>query len=277
MGRGQSPVGGAVSNLAEFGMNTLELVQRLFDADHYLQSNPDVVQSGLEAWQHFVLIGLGEGRDPGPFFNASYYLAQNPDVAAAGVSALTHFLEHGLYEGRVPTDLFDAEYYLSENPDVAASSMTPFFHFICHGLEEGRSPSDVGETASDIPIGEATSELDDVLLLLGTNGADQLIGGNNDDVLVGRGGNDTLIGGDGQDIFGFGDGFGQDTIQDFNVSEDILRMTSLGVGSYEDLISLADVAATSNDTSIAFSDGSSVTLIGVSDPSAIEFIPLPLV
>jgi Ca2+-binding RTX toxin-like protein len=258
-------------------MNTLELVQRLFDADHYLQKNPDALQSGLEAWQHFVLIGLGEGRDPGPFFNASYYLGQYPDVAAAGVLALTHFLEHGLYEGRVPTDLFDAEYYLAENTDVAASSMTPFFHFMCHGMEEGRAPSATGEASSYIPNGEAASELDAVLLLLGTDGADQLIGGNNDDVLVGRGGNDTLFGGDGQDIFGFGSGFGEDTIQDFSVSEDILRMTSLGIGSYEDLVSLADVAVTGNDTSIAFSDGSSVTLIGVSDPSAIEFMPLPLI
>ncbi|MFN3253741.1 hypothetical protein [Roseibium album] len=258
-------------------MNTPEFVQCLFDPDHYLQNHPDAVQSGLEAWQHFVLIGLGEGRDPGPFFNASYYLAQNPDVAAAGVSALTHFLEHGLYEGRVPTDLFDAEYYLAENPDVAASSMTPFFHFICHGMAEGRSPSEFGETASDTPIGEATSEIDDVLLLLGTDGADQLIGGNNDDVLVGRGGNDTLIGGDGQDIFGFGTGFGQDTIQDFNVSEDILRMTSLGIGSYEDLAGAAIVSGSGSDTTIAFSEGSSVTLTGVSDPSAIEFMPLPLV
>ena len=32
-------------------MDTLELVQRLFDADHYLQNNPDAVQSGLDEKQ----------------------------------------------------------------------------------------------------------------------------------------------------------------------------------------------------------------------------------
>ncbi|QDG76698.1 hypothetical protein [Labrenzia sp. PHM005] len=257
-------------------MDAFEFVQSIFDANHYLANNSDVEQSGLEPWFHFVTFGIESGRDPSPYFDTSYYLAQNPDVVASGMDAFTHFLEHGLFEGRVPSPLFDADYYLSQNPDVAASDLTPYYHFIVFGQEEGRLPMESAPLDAEAPSSGATDNLDKPLLLLGTDQADQLVGGAANDVLVGAGGNDVLNGGDGQDIFGFALGFGQDVIQDFNVTEDILRMQSLDIGSYADLQVAAVVETTGDDTLISFDDGSSLTLIGVADPSTIEFMPLPL-
>jgi len=113
--------------------------------------------------------------------------------------------------------------------------------------------------------------------LLGTDNDDLLVGGSGDDVLVGFSGDDILTGGLGRDIFGFNLGFGQDTITDFQLGEDILRLKSYGVGNYDDLADLATISVGEDNTSISFLDGSSITLVGVTDPSLIEFMPLPMV
>jgi hypothetical protein len=65
-----------------------------------------IYRSGYE---HFLLYGQYEGRDPNPGFDENYYLAENPDVAEAvarGVykSGVEHYLDYGQYEGRVAVD-----------------------------------------------------------------------------------------------------------------------------------------------------------------------------
>jgi hypothetical protein len=80
----------------------LELVRvaSLFDADWYLEQNPDVAEAGLDPAEHYLLHGASEGRDPGPWFSTAFYLANYPDVAAAGTNPLVHFVRHGSEEGR---------------------------------------------------------------------------------------------------------------------------------------------------------------------------------
>lgn len=86
-----------------------------FDAEAYLDANPDVKASGGDALQHFVYYGRVEGR---PLrteqsalrqarlaqlpegFDAQLYLEANPDVAAASVDAIDHYFEHGKAENR---------------------------------------------------------------------------------------------------------------------------------------------------------------------------------
>ena len=71
-----------------------------FDAEFYLDSNPDVRASGMDAAVHYLLCGAGEGRDPGPYFSTGEYLARFPDVAASGQSALAHYEMYGWRERR---------------------------------------------------------------------------------------------------------------------------------------------------------------------------------
>jgi hypothetical protein len=59
-----------------------------FDREFYLDSNPDVRASGMDAALHYLGCGGREGRDPGPFFSTHEYLARFPDVAASGMNAL---------------------------------------------------------------------------------------------------------------------------------------------------------------------------------------------
>ncbi len=71
-----------------------------FDREFYLNSNPDVRASGMDAAFHYLGCGGREGRDPGPFFSTNEYLARFPDVAASDVNALVHYEMYGRREMR---------------------------------------------------------------------------------------------------------------------------------------------------------------------------------
>jgi O-antigen biosynthesis protein len=71
-----------------------------FDPDFYLNSNPDVRASGMDAAVHYLDCGGREGRDPGPFFSTHEYLVRFPDIAASGLNALAHYEMYGRREMR---------------------------------------------------------------------------------------------------------------------------------------------------------------------------------
>lgn len=70
------------------------------DIAWYLEQNPDVQESGMDAVEHYYKYGWKEGRAPGPAFNSSRYLKSNPDVASANVEPLLHYLRYGKDEER---------------------------------------------------------------------------------------------------------------------------------------------------------------------------------
>jgi O-antigen biosynthesis protein len=113
---------------------------KLFDADWYLQQNPDVADAGVNPLVHYVLYGATGGRDPHPLFNSDWYLQQNPDVADAGVNPLVHYVRYGAVEGRDPHPLFNSDWYLQQNQDVADTQVIPLVHYIRYGAVEGRDP-----------------------------------------------------------------------------------------------------------------------------------------
>jgi hypothetical protein len=71
-----------------------------FDERFYLETNPDVRETGTDAALHYLLHGGVEGRDPGPFFSTEAYLARYPDIAAASLNPLLHYEAHGRRENR---------------------------------------------------------------------------------------------------------------------------------------------------------------------------------
>lgn len=92
-------------------MTTKELPRRgwgelraaaLFDEKFYLSSYPDVLESGQDAFSHFLSVGWRERRDPSSDFSSSFYLDSNPDVAAADINPLVHYACEGVFEGRSP-------------------------------------------------------------------------------------------------------------------------------------------------------------------------------
>jgi hypothetical protein len=71
-----------------------------FDADFYLNSNPDVGATRRDAAFHYLLHGGQEGRDPSPYFSTRQYLTNFPDVAESGWNALAHYEIYGRREMR---------------------------------------------------------------------------------------------------------------------------------------------------------------------------------
>lgn len=148
----------------------------LFDEEWYLQSNPDVAETGVVPLEHFYFNGFKEGRSPSYLFDSAWYLATYQDVADAQMNPLEHYLGHGELEGRQPSpffnpeeyrtklgldesqsalhhyyynaksplaspiDWFDPSFYLNAYPDVAEAELDPLKHFMLQGYLEGRNP-----------------------------------------------------------------------------------------------------------------------------------------
>ena len=116
----------------------------LFDVDHYLNNNIDVLASGDEPFKHYSTVGHTEdhmNRDPNGIFDNSYYRANNPDVVDDGMVTLYHYSVFGDTENhmnRDPNRFFDNSYYNLNNPDVVADPMTASEHWMNFGYIESR-------------------------------------------------------------------------------------------------------------------------------------------
>ena len=76
-----------------------------------------------------------------PEFDAAYYLDNNEDVRDAGMDPFEHFLLHGAAELRNPNAWFDTGFYVRNNADVVDAEVNPFWHYLAHGKAEGRQPA----------------------------------------------------------------------------------------------------------------------------------------
>lgn len=89
--------------LAQLKHSELVGGSKLFDADWYLATYPDVKSAkkySQAPHEHYLMYGGFEGRNPGPAFHSAFYLAHYPDVAANKINPLVHYLLHGHKEGR---------------------------------------------------------------------------------------------------------------------------------------------------------------------------------
>ncbi len=123
--------------------------ETMFDAAYYLAHNPDVAASEVDPYQHYLMYGWHEGRNPSAAFDTNEYLAANPDVKAAGVDPLIHYAGFGQAEGRAafavpnatPDPLVDAAYVYAERPDVARAGVDATTWFDTFGWKEGANPN----------------------------------------------------------------------------------------------------------------------------------------
>lgn len=105
--------------------------------------------------------------------------------------------------------------------------------------------------------------------IFGNAMANSLVGGLNNDTIDGRAGNDTIDGGGGNDVITLGAGAdevilrlggGNDTITDFNVTEDMVNFDAIPAASLDTAVVSVDG---SGSRVVTFSDGTSVTFAGV--------------
>lgn len=84
----------------------------LFDAEFYLQQNPDVAAAGIDPLEHYLTQGWREGRDPSAEFSVRGYLELHQDVCGLGIDPLAHYLRHGRQEGRAILDIDGEPWHL---------------------------------------------------------------------------------------------------------------------------------------------------------------------
>lgn len=88
--------------LSEEQLRDVELIQssRLFNAQFYLENNPNVKKAKVDPAVHYLLFGGFEGRDPSDEFSSLQYLKIHEDVKLAKINPLVHYLQYGKYEKR---------------------------------------------------------------------------------------------------------------------------------------------------------------------------------
>lgn len=155
------------------------------------------------AEQHYNDFGWKEGYNPNAIFDTTEYLAANIDVLNAGVNPFQHYLQFGAYEKRAPSDSFisfedfDWETYLAANSDLTDAGIltaeAAYGHYVVFGQFEVRD----GKPEAPVPsVPGVTYTL--------TNGLDEFPGTVNDDTFQGfiqhLRGFDNLNGGGGHDV-----------------------------------------------------------------------------
>ena len=141
------------------------------------------------------------------------------------------------------------------------------------GVNWGAATGDVIRNVENL-IGGA---FDDTLI--GNSGANVLQGGGGADVITALGGDDTLAGGAGADVFVFAGGFGNDTIMDFEATNNAEKIDLSGVWAITDWADLSDPVTghmTQQGADVVIDDlaGNTITLTGtdLGQLHAVDFI-----
>ena len=125
-------------------------ISDLFDATYYANANPDLkALYGYDEnalYNHFITVGLYEGREASPLFNVKDYKATYTNLEAVlgndYAKYYQHYLNNGIKEGRSSCGLFDAVDYANQNPDLKAvfgyDLKTLYKHYLTQGIDEGR-------------------------------------------------------------------------------------------------------------------------------------------
>ena len=71
-----------------------ELVEKYFDGDYYLDTNPDVAAAGVDPLDHFLEFGDKEGRDPAPWFSTSHYKTLADGNSSSNANTFYHYLKN---------------------------------------------------------------------------------------------------------------------------------------------------------------------------------------
>ena len=99
----------------------------LFDTRHY--DTRFRKRHGVNRLLHYGLVARFQGVSPTPWFDADYYLQSNPDVSASKLDALVHFQRWGWREGRSPMPGLDMRQLLSVQPELRVAKGSPLALF----------------------------------------------------------------------------------------------------------------------------------------------------
>jgi GT2 family glycosyltransferase len=135
-------LGGRLSPLGDFvATPRVERVvpTPLFDRAWYVESYPDVTQSGFDPFLHYAASGDRDGRWPGPWFDPLWYRMRNPDARGPDGASLAHYLGEGAMRGGDPSGAFSAQWYLTQLSESLGVGAQALLHYTWHGRHEWHS------------------------------------------------------------------------------------------------------------------------------------------
>lgn len=147
---------------------------------------------------------------------------------------------------------------------------------------DGGSGADVinGGSSADVINGGSAGDVIDggtgFDTINGGTGADTIVGGSGEDLINGEGGDDFLTGGVGSDTFVFAGDFGDDTITDFDASDNAEEIDLSAIAGITDFADLSEnhMFALEGGVVIDTLDGSTISLfnVGINDLNNTDFI-----
>lgn len=126
----------------------------IFRPEDYIAANPEVAETGLDPFTHFMNHGMLAGLNPGglpldflaaepliersPLFDAGWYRATSVEAKRSALPPARHYLWIGAQLGYDPSPSFDTAAYAAYFRDVGESNMPAFVHYLLYGRTEGR-------------------------------------------------------------------------------------------------------------------------------------------
>lgn len=162
--------GAHISHLDGLTGDQISVIRLAFDSDFYLRSYDDIKAAGIDPFEHFMIHGWIEGRNPNAEFVTAEYIKRaeglrptvNPFVEWAIRRNQKSYLSHLLSDRQITSlrSLFDKDYYCKTYNDINLSGVDPLDHFLLYGWREGRNPSAAFDTNFYIRQYMNDSELD---------------------------------------------------------------------------------------------------------------------
>ena len=112
-------------------------LEAIFDAEWYLDENPDVAASDHDPWAHFAGNGLFEDRNPSPLFDPHYFARHGG--TPEGTPKILHYLRVGDEGLRTASALFDVAWYRSQVGRI--EGVTLLEHYLVNGRTRPISPN----------------------------------------------------------------------------------------------------------------------------------------
>ncbi len=132
---------------------TLENISELiFDPILYADLYPELKQefgyNETALYNHWISIGMKEGRTPSYVYQPQFYLDANPDLKetyGTDFEAIyKHFTTYGAFQNRASSPVYNAAFYKSMNLDLKNySSVELLKQFLNNGINEYRSSSNI--------------------------------------------------------------------------------------------------------------------------------------
>jgi GT2 family glycosyltransferase/glycosyltransferase involved in cell wall biosynthesis len=109
---------------------------------------------GINRLLHYGLVARFQGLSPTPWFDTEYYLQSNPDVAQSGFDALQHFQRWGWREGRSPLPGVDMRRLLGSQPGLRVAKGNPLSLFASGQLGQHLEELDAAPRRAPLPAAD---------------------------------------------------------------------------------------------------------------------------